>query len=78
LLQTATGQVSCPEGEKPLGGGVTTANSDPLRFGLHPEEWDGNILDDGPTPTGWVGRVYNSGPLLNTPAQVYAICAFVS
>jgi hypothetical protein len=65
-LATETAWAVCPAGKLPVGGGVSTGESDGT---------DGNITDSYPTADGWYGRVYN--PVLGVWMQfhVYAICA---
>jgi len=69
--QVIEGQVDCLPGEQVTGGGLRVTVSDPR---------DANFLhmqDDGPTPTGWSGRVeptttYHQGSVFTL--TVTALC----
>lgn len=64
----ATG-VDCPEGKRPVGGGVNTGNDDMRLIESFPLGGAGDV-------TGWLGAVFNGGT--DSVFDVYAVCARVS
>jgi hypothetical protein len=65
-----TWTVSCPAGQKPLGGGVSTNNP-----GFAHVVESAPIVDE---PTGWGVGVYNSSSNTTISAYAWVICASVS
>jgi hypothetical protein len=73
---TGAGTVSCPAGQRALGGGVSFATNDPDDRVTFSEPRAGNATPgtQGAAASGWAGGILNGGAAERT-ATVWAICA---